>query len=309
MRKPDDSTLTRAQLRRVRAEAQRALMAAGAVGRFPTPVSDIMKAAKLEEIPEDVLNEGFLATMRRTAGAALKRALSKVLGVFDARGRLVFVDRSIHVVKQTFIRLHETAHGFLPWQRDLYAVIEDCEQTLDHNTADLFDREANVFASEVLFQLNGFSVEANQHAFDMRVPLKLAKKYGASLYSAVRRYVSGSPHRCTVLVLDPPELVLDDGFRCNLRSVVTSSSFHQAFGDIAWPDHFTPGDVLGAMVPVGGRKMSGRRQIELRDLNGSRYACLAEAFTQGYQVFVLILAPETTQPAFSPPGRTAMPPS
>ena len=44
----------------------------------------------------------------------------------------------------------------MPWQKDLYAVIEDSKNSLDPALADLFDREANVFASEVLFQLDGF---------------------------------------------------------------------------------------------------------------------------------------------------------
>ena len=90
MRKPDDSTLTPQQYAKVRAEARRALEAAGALGRFPTPVDDVMAAAGVREVYEDVLNESFLAKMRKKAGAALKSALSKVLGLFDARDGLVF---------------------------------------------------------------------------------------------------------------------------------------------------------------------------------------------------------------------------
>src|SRR6266550_2278547 len=130
--------------------------------------------------------------MRKKAGTALKKALGKILGVFDARARLVFIDRTLMAVKRTFVRLHETAHGFLRWQRDLYAVVEENEQTIAPEIADLFDREANAFATEVLFQLDSFSREANSEAFGILVPVRLSKKYGASIYAAVRRYVSGS---------------------------------------------------------------------------------------------------------------------
>ena len=113
MRKSDDCTLSKEQYDNIKQEAKRALEDAGAVGVFPTPVSDIMSSANVHEVHEDVLNESFVAKIRKEVGSALRQALSKVIGLFDARSRLVFIDRSLHEVKQTFIRLHETAHGYL----------------------------------------------------------------------------------------------------------------------------------------------------------------------------------------------------
>lgn len=299
MRKPDDSSLTPDQYAQIRAEANRLLVNADAMGRFPTPIQDVMAAAQVEEVPEDVLNDGFLAGLRKKAGATLKRALSKVIGLFDARSRLIFIDHSIHAAKKAFVRLHEIGHGFIRWQRDLYAVVEDCEQTLDYETAELFEREANVFAAEVMFQLDSFSTEADQSAFGILVPVKLSKKYGASIYSAIRRYVERNHRACAVLVLDPPELLNGFGFRCNLRRVITSSRFREMIGPIRWQEYFTPDDRIGAMVPIG-RKMSGRRSLILRDMNGDHRQCFAEAFTQSHQVFILIHAAETLTPRIIP---------
>lgn len=294
VRRPDDSSLTPGQYAKVRSEAKRALREAGAFGRFPTPVGDIMAAARLEEVEEDVLNEdGFLASTRKKAGKALKLALSKVLGLFDAGARLVFIDRTMHVVKQTFVRLHETAHGFMPWQKDLYAVVEDCERSLDPDVADLFDREANNFASEVLFQLDCFSDEAEQKPFGIMVPVGLSKRYGGSIYAAVRRYVFRNHRACAVLVLNPPDLVEGDGFRASLRRFVASPSFAELFGGIRWPEYFTPDDDIGKSVPVGKRRLSGKRTIVLNDRNGDSHECVLEAFTQTHQVFVLIHAIST----------------
>lgn len=289
--KRDDSSLTPQQFAKVRAEARRALRESGAFGRFPTPVHDIMQAAKLEEVQEDVLNEGFLATMRRKAGKALKSALSKVIGLFDVKARLVFIDRTLYAAKQTFVRLHETAHGFMPWQKDLYAVIEECDQTIDPGTADLFDREANAFAAEVLFQIDTFTEEAQGKPFGILAPVNLHKKYGASIYAAVRQYVSKNHRACMVLVIDPPQLVEGEGLSAELRRVVASARFTEVFGNLEWPERFTPSDRIGAMIPVGkGRRMSGKRTIRLDDRNGDTQNCVAEAFTQGYQVFILIHA-------------------
>jgi hypothetical protein len=104
-----------------------------------------MAAANIEEVHEDALNESLIATIRQKAESALKRALGKVLGVFHSAARLIYVDRTLLLVKQTFIRLHETGHGSLPWQRDACAVVEECDQSLDPEVAELFDREANAF--------------------------------------------------------------------------------------------------------------------------------------------------------------------
>ena len=52
----------------------------------------------------------------------------------------------------------------------------------------------------------------------------------------------------------------------------------------------TPPGTTGAMIPVAGRKYSGKRQLRLTARDGDRHECIAEAFTQGHQVFVLIHA-------------------
>lgn len=288
MTRPDDNTLTPEQYARVRKEAEALLRRAGALGQFPTPVEEIMGAGKVVLSPENVLDEGFLRNLRRKAGKALKGALSKVLGLLDAREGLVFIDRAVQAVKQTFLKLHETAHAVLPWQRKIYAVVEDGEQELDPDIADLFDREANVFATEILFQLDSFVEEAADHAFGICTPLKLSRKYGASAYAAVRQYVSKNRRDCVVLVLNPPELADGHGFRASLRRAVPSPSFKSKFGNLNWPSHFTPDDEIGAIVPIHGRRMSGPRAVTLVDGNGIRHECIAEAFKTPYQVFVLI---------------------
>ena len=292
MTRPDDSTLSPQEYARVRKEAERLLRAAGALGRFPTPVAVIMDAGKVTLAQEDVLNEGFLHSMRRKASGALKSALSKVLGLFDARERLVFIARAVETAKQVFLKLHETAHAVLPWQRNLYAVVEDGEQELDPDIADLFDREANVFATEELFQLDSVADDAAAHEFGIEVALKLRRKYGSSAYAALRQYVSKNHRDCVVLVLDPPAVADGDGFRATLRRAVASPSFSMKF-DLNWPPHFTPADEVGAMVPLGHRRMSRARTITLVDRNGVRHDCVAEAFKTPYQVFVLLHSART----------------
>jgi hypothetical protein len=292
VKKADDCSLSQEQRLLIRKHARLALEKADAIGVFPTPVVAVMEAAKVILADEDALAEGFLQKMRRKAGSALRRALSKVLGVLDVVARVIYLDRTLYVVKQTFLKLHETAHAVLPWQRDIYAVTEDCEKTIAPEISEAFEREANVFASDVLFQLDAFTKEANDHDFGIKVPLKLSKRFGASIYSAIRRYVSESHRACAVVVLNPPELCDRHGFVATLRRVVTSEHFAFLFGELNWPASFTPGDEIGAMIPVG-RRMSRPRPICLVDRNGTHHECVAEAFTQSHQVFVLVHEAQT----------------
>lgn len=288
MRRQDDSSLTPQQHARVRKEAERALREAQAMGVFPTPVDRIMAAANVREEAGE-LNDGLVARMRSKAGAALKRALSKVIGLFHASAGIVFLDQTLHKIKKRFVRLHEAGHGFLPWQRPMYTVVEDCDKALDPETADLFDREANVFASEVLFQLDTFHEMAQSKPFDIFVPVRLAPKFDASIYASIRQYVSKNPRCCAVVVLNMPELVPGHGFRATLRRAIQSPTFTAMFGAYPWPGAYTPDDDIGAMVPVQGRRASGKRQFVLVDADDMRHECIAEAFTQTHQVFVLIL--------------------
>lgn len=289
MRKTDDSSLTPDQYETIRREARRVLEKAGTWGKFPTHVPSVLAEAKVVEVPDNVLGDaGFMAGMARKAGAKLKPAISKVLGLFDAQDGLIFIDRTMKAVKQTFVRLHEVGHAYLPWHRRMYAVVHDCEKTLDPEIADLFDREANVFAAEVMFQLDTFAEEASQHPFGIFTPVRVGKKYGASVYASVRQYVSKNERTCVVLVLNPPLLVAGKGFEATLRRVVASPSFAEKFGNVAWPEIYTPDDRIGAFIPLHGRKASRPRYLELTDSNGISHECVGEAFTQGTQVFILI---------------------
>ncbi len=281
------------QLELIRAHARAALESADALGRLPTPVADVMHQAKVAVADHDILDESFFRRMTKKAGGALKRALDKVLGVLDAKARLVYIDKAVNVVKQTFLKLHETGHAVLPWQRDLYAVIEDCEKTLAPEVSEQFDREANQFASEVLFQLDAFTKEANDDPVGLKVPLQVGRRYGASAYASIRRYVSKHQRACAVVVLERPKFTNGFGFVCRLRRFEHSPAFTSIMGELSWPDTFTPADSMGALVPIGGRRMSAPRAMPLRDTNGVLHECVAEAFDSKHHVFILIHAVRT----------------
>jgi hypothetical protein len=96
--------------------------------------------------------------------------------------------------------------------------------------------------------------------FSIFTPIRLAKPFGASLYASIRQYVSKNHRICAVVVLNMPELVEGDGFRATLRRPIQSDAFTATFGQYGWKPYYTPDDDLGAFIPLGNRRASGKRR-------------------------------------------------
>lgn len=290
MTRPDDSSLEASDREKVEARAKLSLDKADAWGRFPTPVDDILSAAKLTVAPKGVFDvQSFLAYAKKKAAGAmqtLKSALSKILGVYDANEQIIHVDESVGPTKQTFLKLHEVGHHEMPTHRKVFRLFEDCEQTLDPRIADQFEREANNFARYVLFQGTAFQQEAADMAMGIKTPINLAKRFGASNYAAAREYVRTHHRACLLYALEPLEIHAGGGASAAVRRIEVSPSFDHLFG--------RPSDLridtehpLGGLLPIG-RKMTKPRKLHYRDKNGVTHDCLGEAFGTPYNVFLLI---------------------
>lgn len=262
--KPDDASLDPASQRQVRKYADLLLLKAGAYGRFPTPVNDLVTAAELEIARENVLDKVFLGGLYRSLPNAmklapdrLKQAAGKVLGLLDRRDRTIHLDKDLHPKRVKFISVHEVGHDFLPWQRKTYDLLEDSESELDAETRDKFEREANCFTSDVLFQLDTFTREAADHAFGIRTPLSLSSRYGASFYATARRYVATNERPCALVVFNRPETDEEAVTRLTFRRGVASPAFLERYGEIAVPE------VCGAesfFTPIGRWRSSPHRR-------------------------------------------------
>jgi hypothetical protein len=287
--RPDDQTVSASELTEIRKQADRILREASAYGRFPTPVEDIVAAARLRVEREASLDVGYLARMYKQVSGTIKHAVDKVWGLFHSGDRRIYLDLSVAESKQRFVSLHETGHGFLPWQKDLYALMEDGEAALDPDAEEGFERQANVFASEVLFQLDGFESEARSCPFTIKTPMGLGKRYGASNYSAIRRFVSKSQYACAVFVLEPPVWEIGRGHTYRLRRCIPSPSFAKRYGPLKWPDIFSTNDsALASKLPSHfRRKMTTRCRIP-SPVPGDQERFYLEAFDTTYQTFALV---------------------
>jgi len=196
---------------------------------FPTPVDKIVDYAELT-----INNNIDLSKIRPDyvgkATSLLKSALGKIQGILDRREKVVYLDLSMHTAKQKFVKLHEVGHNVLPWQQKIYDAIEDDESTLDANTKEEFEAEANFFASATLFQQDRFITEMDKLGMGIDSPLYLSKLFGASNHAALRRYVEYSKNRCALIVLK-------DCTTCGakLRDKFQSKSFTKTFGELSIP--------------------------------------------------------------------------
>lgn len=292
MSRPDNSFLTANQLANVRRHADRLLRDAAAQGVFPTPVDAIMAAAKLTVVDDEILNESFLhrfMVKAKASVATIKSALSKVLGLLEANDRLVVIDKNVPRPRIPFVKLHEAGHGTMPHQSKVYALIHDCEKTLDADITDLFEREANVFASEVKFQGEIFGQHAHDKVFGVRTAIDLANQFGGSKYATFRRYVTTNPRACCLIVLEPLVTVGSGDFRAEVRRVVASKSFDALYDATKLAHAVTARHPLSALVPRGQKqRMVPARGIVLVDRNGDRRECIGETFNTTHQILILV---------------------
>jgi len=292
--KPDDSSLSPSEYAAIHRAATDLLNKASAWDRLPTPVPDLLDAAKLRVAPMSAFDPRSLMRHAREFGeraaSLIKSAIEKVRGIFDVQEDLIHVDDTVAESKQNFLKLHEAGHKHIPHQSKLFRWIQDCDKSLSPDASDQFEREANIFASVVLFQDSRFAEMAADSAFSIKVPLALSKKFGASAYASMREYVRRSDRACAVIVLNPVEICPVLGMRSELRRVELSPLFNKRFGELKLPDHVDRLSPLAEFIPLGGRRMSRPGTLRLEDRNGDVVEFIAEGFATPFNSFILIHA-------------------
>jgi len=250
---------------------------------FPTPVDKIVEYCELNlsnkngfhNVPKNFIPKKV---------DAFKRMLNKILGAFDREEKVIYVDPSLPHVKQSFIKLHETGHGTIPWQREIN--YQDNEYTLSSEVKEVFEAEANYFASGSLFQINRFENEMNKLPLEIGSPIALATKFGGSNHAAIRRYAEVCKKRCALIVLEDKE---KNGHRysLDLRNSFQSPSFTKEFGEITFPEKLNS-DFPFIIDYSRKRRFHKEGSIQLMTKNGFEEFSY-HYFNNSYNVFVLII--------------------
>jgi hypothetical protein len=231
----------------------------------------------------------ILAFIRRRVPEAvhrIKAAISKILGLYDVQEGIIHIADTVSKGKQNFLKLHETAHHEIVAHRKAFLLFQECEKTLAPEIADLFEREANNFSRFALFQGDTYAKLAADSSFEIRTPIALAKKFGASIYASAREFARTSHRACVVYILEPIEFVEGIGARAAVRRIEPSPAFIKLFG---YPSErvITLDNALGPVLPIG-RRMTSPRSLSLVDHNGTKHECVAEGFDSKWNVLILL---------------------
>ncbi len=145
-------------------------------------------------------DSSVLQRMQSAPAHRVKRARKALLGLVDIPGSTIYVRPEISLADLPPLVLHETAHAYLDWQRDLYLYVqEDDACCIASDLKDQFESEANRFAWELIFQVDRFHRDAEKGPFSLETPVKLANRYGTGVYPAVRWFVETNSRQCACL--------------------------------------------------------------------------------------------------------------
>lgn len=273
------------------AHAARLLDVAGARGRFPTPVDDLVEAAGLTEPEESFLSDSVLRQAPAYFKATIKRLLGRVLGAVDRREREVHIAPDVTIPgRRRFIKLHEVLHGFLPWQVDLaYA---DDDRTLAPQIRQRFELEASLGAAELLFQGPTYAADVADLQIGLAALSTLRERYGSTLRAALWRYPEEHRAAVATAVLDPSPVSLVP-LRFRRHEVRMSPSFAARFGGGPWPSQLTVDrfPFLVAASAAGEFSTVVAGEASFRALDGAMVDLRVEALCTGYATLVMLWVP------------------
>lgn len=265
-------------------QVDRLLRAADAYGRYPTPVDDIVAAAKLTQADDYVLDDLKIAQAPAYLRSLLRSARQKIQGLVDRRERVVHIAPNIeHDAKRRFVTLHETTHSILPHQQDL--IYADTHETLSPNTKRLFEREANQGAAELLFQRTHFTRDAIDHEIGVAAVWLLAQRYGASFHAALRRYAECHDAAIAAIVFDHKPLALTPK-TWKREETMATRAWLDRFGPIKWPSRMD-----AASHPLVAALDFTIEEIAITDITGTSAKVRIQTESNSYKRFALLWIP------------------
>ncbi|MCK5613846.1 hypothetical protein KAR91_68915 [Candidatus Pacearchaeota archaeon] len=222
--------------------SEKVLKKADAYGVLPTPIDEIIEAEKISSVDDmEALEDGFLSKLTRKSRDTFKSMIQKVRGIADLREKVNYVPKADNHVRSRFPKAHELGHQVMPWHT-VDPVYVDDKHTLSPDIEDEFDREANFFASEILFQGKLFRTEARDYKPSFPAIFKLADRYGTSIQSTIWRYVEEQDEKIAVAQFYPGRAIDNEGNPVlRLWKVVCSPRFFKKFGGINIPSPIRTG--------------------------------------------------------------------
>jgi len=262
------------------------LVESGAAGHLPTNERRILSFLGLEQLSFDFMNElEFLDTPQKPEGE-LRAALH--LGE-----RVVATQSGMGEKRTRFSVFHEVAHCVLPEHHAKLFV--DTDQTLSWWAKARFEREANQFAADLLFQGRRFTEQALSRDTSLKTVLDLAPRYGASYEAAFRRFTEFHTLPCALIVYqktsqNDESFVEDDDY--GIQYSITSAPFRKLFfASVRMTDDKCKlADIAGPQESLRtGQTIE--RELTIENQNKEKWRFETEIFSNGYKIFQFLRRP------------------
>jgi hypothetical protein len=172
----DITVLTRELLRR-----------ADVYGILPTPIDQLYEFSQIECFTFGAEEQRRWERLRESAQNLVRSMFQKLRGFGDLREKVVFVASDAPIARDRFVKGHELGHQLIPWHRVRREYMDD-NHTLSPATRALFEREANFFAAEVLFQAELFSNRARDFTPNLDAVFTLAEAHQSSRQATLWRF-------------------------------------------------------------------------------------------------------------------------
>ena len=163
------------------------LRRADVYGVLPTPIDQLYEFSQIDCLTFGAEEQRRWARLREGARDVVRSMFQKLRGFGDLREKVVFVASDAPLARDRFVKGHELGHQIIPWHRIRREYVDD-DHTLSPATRALFEREANFFAAEVLFQGELFSHRARDFTPSLDAVFTLAEVHQASRQAALWRF-------------------------------------------------------------------------------------------------------------------------
>jgi hypothetical protein len=233
--------------------AEVALRRAGVVGTLPTPMDEIIAAAKLKGVTDpEAFIRTFMAGLQQGARAVFRSALQKLRGIADLREKAIYVPRDTNDRRVLFAKGHEAGHQLIPWH-NVNTAYQDDDLSLSPEAQECFDQEANFFAAEVIFQGGRFASRVRDYKASLEAAFQLADDHGASRHATLWRYVEEQDEAVSLAAYFPSRYTADqNGSRALCRGrVVGSPRFISKFASVDLPRQLPIGHPWAAARDLG----------------------------------------------------------
>jgi transcriptional regulator with XRE-family HTH domain len=257
------------------------LREADALGRLPTPLNDIQQAAQLVSAGALTLDGKDRARLLERFGRWVDLAWRRLQGTFDFRSSEIWVAPDLHAMKKRFVIAHEIGHAILPAHKQTFAHVDDFTR-LPPFARDLYEREANQAAIEILLQGGRATDEFDSSSPSLEQIRKLADAYGASIVATARCTAENSKRSLAIAIAHRKR----DG-ALGPSHIYASRNFEARYG---WRAGRAPQTQIRAALTAA--TASDHEPWVIENRRGEPCAATTEQIDTGYAV-ILLVAPQS----------------